>query len=138
MNHEKKSVLFICTHNAARSQMAEALLNKLYGDRYTAFSAGTDPTQVDPLVVLVMREIGIDISSNQSKSLNIFQDVTLDYAITLCDQAKESCPYFPGGRSQLHRGFPDPSVFEGNPEDVINEYRRIRDEIKDWIEKEFR
>ena len=138
MNHEKKSVLFICTHNAARSQMAEALLNKLYEDRYTAFSAGTDPTQIDPLVVKVMREIGVDVSSNQSKSLNIFQDVTLDYAITLCDQAKESCPYFPGGRSQLHRGFPDPSAFKGNPEDVITEYRRIRDEIKDWIEEEFR
>ena len=69
MNPQKKSVLFICTHNAARSQMAEALLNKLYEDRYTAFSAGTDPTQIDPLVVKVMREIGIDVSSNQSKSL---------------------------------------------------------------------
>ena len=138
MHAEKKSVLFICTHNAARSQMAEALLNKLYEDRYMAFSAGTDPTQIDPLVVLVMREIGIDVSNNRSKSLNIFQDSTLDYAITLCDQAKESCPYFPAGRSQLHRGFPDPSAFEGKPEDVINEYRRIRDEIKDWIEKEFR
>ena len=137
MNHEKKSVLFICTHNAARSQMAEALLNK-QEDRYTAFSAGTDPTQIDPLVVNVIREIGIDVSSNQSKSLNIFQDVTLDYAITLCDQAKESCPYFPGGNEHRHKGFPDPSAFKGNPEDVINEYRRIRDEIKDWIENEFR
>jgi arsenate reductase len=138
MNSERKSVLFICAHNAARSQMAEALLNKVYEDRYKAFSAGTDPTQIDPLVVLVMREIGIDVSNNQSKSLDMFKDANLDYAITLCDQAKESCPYFSGGRSKLHRSFPDPSAFEGKPEDVINEYRRIRDEIKDWIEKEFR
>ena len=137
MNPEKKSVLFICTHNAARSQMAEAILNKLYGDRYTAFSAGTDPKQIDPLVVSVMREIGIDVSRNQSKSLDIFKDANLDYAITVCDQAKESCPYFPGGRAQLHRGFADPSAFKGKPEVVINQYRRIRDEMKDWIEKEF-
>ena len=138
MNPQKKSVLFICTHNAARSQMAEAILNKLYGDRYTAFSAGTDPTQIDPLVVKVMGEIGIDVSNNQSKSLDIFKDSNWDYAITLCDQAKESCPFFPGGHSKLHRGFPDPSELKGKPEVVINEYRRIRDEIKDWIEKEFR
>lgn len=133
----KKSVLFICTHNAARSQMAEAILNKLYGDRYMAFSAGTDPTRIDPLVVLVMSEVGIDVSNYRSKGLNIFKDSTLDYVITLCDQAKESCPYFPGGIIHLHKGFPDPSGFKGKPEVVINGYRRIRDEIKNWIEKEF-
>jgi arsenate reductase len=137
MDSQKKSVLFLCTHNAARSQIAEAILNKLYGDRYTAFSAGTDPTQIDPLVVLVMNEIDIDMTNYQSKGLNIFKDSTLDYVITLCDQAKESCPYFPGGNLHLHRGFPDPSGFKGNPEDVINGYRRIRDEIKNWLEKEF-
>jgi arsenate reductase (thioredoxin) len=133
----KKSVLFICTHNAARSQMAEALLNKIYGDRYSAFSAGTDPTQIDPIVVSVMREIGIDISNYRSKGLNIFKDSTLDYVLTLCDQAKESCPYFLGGNLHLHKGFPDPSRFQGWHEDVIKEYRRIRDGIKNWIEKEF-
>jgi arsenate reductase (thioredoxin) len=137
MYSQKKSVLFLCTHNAARSQMAEAILNKLYGNRYTAFSAGTDPTQIDPLVVLVMSEIDIDVSNYQSKGLNIFKDSTLDYVITLCDQAKESCPYFPGGNLHLHRGFSDPSEFKGKSEDVINGYRRIRDEIKNWIEKEF-
>ncbi len=118
--------------------MAEALLNKLFGDRYKAFSAGTDPAHIDPLVISVMGEIGIDVSNNQSKSLDIFKDANWDYAITLCDQAKESCPYFPGGRAKLHRGFPDPSELKGKPEVVINQYRRIRDEIKDWIEKEFR
>ena len=117
--------------------MAEAILNKLYGDRYTAFSAGTDPTQIDPLVVLVMREIGVDVSNYRSKGLNIFKDSTIDYVITLCDQAKESCPYFPGGNLHLHKGFSDPSEFKGKTEDVINGYRRIRDEIKNWIEKEF-
>jgi arsenate reductase len=137
MYSQKKSVLFLCTHNAARSQMAEAILNKLYGNRYTAFSAGTDPTQIDPLVVLVMSEIDIDVSNYRSKGLNIFKDSTLDYVITLCDQAKESCPYFPGGNLHLHRGFSDPSEFKGKSEDVINGYRRIRDEIKNWIEKEF-
>ena len=137
MHSKKKSILFICIHNAARSQMAEAILNKLYGDRYTAFSAGTDPTQIDHFVVLVMKEIDIDISNYRSKGLNIFKDSTLDYVITLCNQAKESCQYFPGGNLHLHRGFPDPSEFKGKPEDVINGYRRIRDEIKNWIEKEF-
>jgi len=117
--------------------MAEAILNKLYGDRYTAFSADTDPTQIDPIVVLVMREIGIDVSNYQPKGLNIFKDSIMDYVITLYDQANESCPYFPGGNLYLHKGFPDPSRFQGWHEDVIQEYRRIRDEIKKWIEKEF-
>ena len=137
MYSQKKSVLFVCTYNAARSQMAEAILNKLYGDRYTAFSAGTDPTQIDPFVVLVMKEIDIDVSNYRSKVLNIFKDSNLDYVITLCDQAKESCPYFPGGNLHLHRGFPDPSELKGRSEDVINGYRRIRDEIQNWIKKEF-
>ena len=137
MNPQKKKVLFICIHNAARSQMAEAILNKLYGDRYTAFSAGTDPTQIDPLVVLVMREIGVDVSNCRSKELKIFKDSAIDYVITLCDQAKESCPYFPGGIEHLHKGFSDPSEFKGKAEDVINGYRRIRDGTQNWIEKEF-
>ena len=133
----KKSVLFVCTHNSVRSQMAEALLNKIYGDRYSAFSAGTDPTQIDPLVVSVMREIGIDVSNYRSKGLNVFQDYHFDYVVTVCDQANESCPYFPGGNLRIHKSFPDPSKFQGWYEDVIKEYRRIRDEIKKWIEKEF-
>jgi arsenate reductase (thioredoxin) len=133
----KKSVLFVCTHNSVRSQMAEALLNKIYGDRYTAFSAGSDPTQIDPLVISVMSEIGIDVSKYRSKGLNIFKDAKFNCVVTVCDQAKESCPYFPGGNLHIHKGFSDPSGFNGKPEDVINEYRRIRDEIKDWVEKEF-
>lgn len=133
----KKTVLFVCTHNAIRSQMAEALLNEIYGDRYSAYSAGSDPTQIDPLVKTVMNEIDIDVSNHHSKGFGIFKEVPLDDVITLCDQAKESCPYFPGGKLLLHRSFPDPSDFKGNHEETMNRYRQIRDEIKDWIEKEF-
>jgi arsenate reductase len=117
--------------------MAEPLLNKIYGDRYTAFSTGSDPTQIDPLVISVMSEIGIDVSNYRSKGLTVFKDARFNCVVTVCDQAKESCPYFPGGNLHLHKGFPDPSEFKGQPEDVINGYRRIRDEIKKWIEKEF-
>jgi len=133
----KKSVLFVCTHNAVRSQMAEASLNNVYGDRYSAFSAGSDPTQIDPLVITVMKEVGIDVSSYKSKGLNVFQDYHFDYVVTVCDQANEFCPYFPGGNLRIHKSFSDPSKLQGWHEDVIKEYRRIRDEIKNWIEKEF-
>jgi len=133
----RKSVLFVCTHNAVRSQMAEALLNKIYGDRYTAFSAGSDPTQIDTIVVSVMREVGIDVSGYKSKGLNVFQDYHFDYVVTVCDQANESCPYFPGGNLRIHKSFSDPSKFQGWHENVIKEYRHIRDEIIKWIEKEF-
>ena len=133
----KKSVLFVCTHNTVRSQMAEASLNNIYGDRYSAFSAGSDPTQIDPLVITVMKEVGIDVSSYKSKGLNVFQDYHFDYVVTVCDQANESCPYFPGGNLRIHKSFSDPSEIKGNPEDVINGYRHIRNEIKKWIEKEF-
>jgi len=137
MGVSKKSVLFVCTHNAVRSQMGEALLNYLCGDRYTAFSAGSDPTQLDPLVISVMSEIGIDVRHNRSKGLDVFKDSKLDYIVTVCDQAHESCPYFSGGSIRMHKSFSDPAKFQGNREDVISEYRRIRDEIKKWIEKEF-
>lgn len=134
----KKRVLFVCTHNAVRSQMAEAFLNNIYGDRYSAFSAGSDPTQIDPSVILVMNEAGIDVGNQQAKGLNIFQGHHFDYVITVCDQARESCPYFAGGSFRLHKSFSDPSKFEGLPEDKIKEYRKTRDEIKNWIENNFR
>jgi arsenate reductase len=117
--------------------MAEASLNNVYGDRYSAFSAGSDPTQIDPFVITVMKEVGIDVSGYKSKGLNVFQDYHFDYVVTVCDQANESCPYFPGGNLRIHKSFPDPSKFKGWHGDVIKEYRRIREEIKNWIEKEF-
>jgi arsenate reductase len=115
--------------------MAEAFLNKIYGDRFSAFSAGSDPTRIDPLVISVMNEVGIDLSGYKSKGLNIFQNYNFDYVITVCDQAQESCPFFSEGNIRIHKSFSDPSKFEGEKEDVIKEYRRVRDEIKDWIEK---
>jgi len=85
----------------------------------------------------VIKEIGIDVSANQSKSLSVFQDIHFDWVITVCDQVQESCPYFPEGNVSIHKSFPDPSKFQGNSDDKIKEFRRVRDEIKTWIEKEF-
>ncbi len=133
----KKRVLFVCTHNAVRSQMAEALLNEIYGDRYAAFSAGSDPTQIDPLVVSAMKETGMDVRHYRSKGLDMFKDDTFDYVVTVCDQAREACPYFPGGKFNIHKGFSDPSGFDGSLDDKMKEYRKTRDEIKTWIKKEF-
>jgi arsenate reductase len=133
----KKRVLFICTHNAARSQMAEGLLYALHGDRYEAFSAGTEPGIVSPYAVKVMAEIGIDIRHHRSKSLSIFLDQPFDYVVTVCDNAKESCPVFPGGRRRIHKSFEDPSTLAGSEEQITAGVRKIRDEIRKWIEIEF-
>jgi len=118
----KKNVLFLCTHNAARSQMAEGLLRTLYGDCYEVRSAGVQPTMVDPDAV--MKEIGIDISAHRSKSIDEFQDIVFDYVVTVCDNAKRTCPFFPG-KILIHRRFEDPTSYP--------EFQRIRDEMKQWI-----
>lgn len=133
----KKKVLFICTHNSARSQMAEGLLNSLYGNRYEAYSAGIEPSVVNPHAIQVMSELGIDISKHRSKSVKEFAEQEFDYVITVCDQAKETCPFFPGGKRHLHKSFEDPVLFEGNEALTLSVFRQVRDEIKDWIEKEF-
>ncbi|MCJ7581236.1 MAG: arsenate reductase ArsC [Candidatus Aminicenantes bacterium] len=130
---EKKSVLFVCTFNSAHSQMAEGLLNSLYGNQYGAHSAGTEPTIVNLYAVEVMSEIGIDISKHRSKSVNEFREQNFDYVITVCDHANETCPIFPEGMKRLRQSFEDPASFEGNKTDTLSEFRRIRDEIKDWI-----
>ena len=132
-----KTVLFICTHNSARSHMAEGLMNALYGDRYLAFSAGTEPSEVNPYAVRVMQEIGIDISGHRSKSVDEFLDQDLDYVVTVCDRAKESCPFFPGGRKPMHKGFQDPSSAAGTEEEKLAVFRRVRDEIRVWIAELF-
>ena len=132
-----KKVLFICTHNSARSQIAEGLLRKVYGDRYEVYSAGTEPTSVNPNAIKVMAEIGIDISSHYSKSIDEFKGTQFDYVVTVCDNAKESCPYFPGGGTKLHQSFADPSKFKGTDPEILAGFRQVRDEIKDWIEKSF-
>lgn len=133
----KKKVLFICTHNSARSQMAEGLLRAFYGDRYEAYSAGTQPSMVNPYAIRVMAEIGIDISTHQSKNVDVFHGIRFDYIVTVCNHAKESCPIFAGGRKYLHSNFEDPSQFEGNEEQKLAIFRQVRDAIRDWVEKTF-
>jgi arsenate reductase (thioredoxin) len=133
----KKQVLFICTHNAARSQMAEGLLRASYGDLYEVYSAGTEPGDVSPYAVRVMSEIGIDIGAHRSKGMQEFFSRQFDYVVTVCDHAKEACPYFPGGKKILHKSFEDPWALTGTEKEIKAGFRRIRDEIKSWIENEF-
>jgi len=133
----KKKVLFLCTHNSARSQIAEGLLKNLYGDRFDAFSAGTKPSSVSPYAIEAMKEIGIDISNHRSKSMEEFRGMKIDYVITVCDNAKEACPFFPDGARYLHKSFNDPSQFKGTREEMLPTFRHTRDEIKEWIDKTF-
>ena len=132
-----KKILFICTHNSARSHMAEGFVNALYGESYLAFSAGTEPSKVNPYAVRVMQEIGIDISDHRSKSVDEFLDQDLDYVVTVCDHAKEVCPFFPGGRKALHKGFQDPAAVAGTEDEKLSLFRHVRDEIRYWVEKVF-
>ena len=138
-NTIRKRVLFICTHNSVRSQMAEGLLNHLYRDRYAAYSAGTKPSKVNPYAVKVMLEIGIDISKNHSKGLDEFTGTEFDYVVTVCDRAKEDYPFFTGGKNHIHKGFENPNKLNnrrGN--EPLEVYRQLRDEIRRWIEKIFK
>ncbi|MBU7031965.1 MAG: arsenate reductase ArsC [Theionarchaea archaeon] len=130
-------VLFICEHNSARSQMAEAFLNSIYSDSYTAYSAGVDPGSLNPVVVKVMGECGIDISQKQPKSIEEFLKMDLDCVVTVCDQARETCPFFPGASIYIHKGFIDPSCITGSQEYVEERVRIIRDEIREWIIQTF-
>ena len=125
-----KRVLFICTKNSARSQMAEALVNHDLPERVKAFSAGTEPSSVHPLAVGVMRELGIDISDQRSKGLEEFAGQKFDYVITLCSQTDESCPVFFGGTHKIHMGFPDPAEASGSDEERLAAFRKVRDQIR--------
>jgi arsenate reductase len=129
----KRKILFVCTHNASRSQMAEGLLRELRGDRWEAYSAGTAPTAVHPAAVAVMAEIGIDIRGHHSKGLDAFQDIVFDEVVTVCDHAQESCPVVPGGVVKRHQSFSDPAAARGTEAEVLAAFRRVRDEIRDWI-----
>lgn len=123
-------VLFLCTHNSSRSQMAEGLLRSRGEAAYEVFSAGTEPRVVHPLAIKVMREIGIDISGHRAKSLEEFRkQPPMDLVITVCDEAAEACPYFPNARHQVHWGFADPSRVEGSEEEHLAAFRHIRDLI---------
>ena len=119
MNPTKRRVLVLCTHNSARSQMAEGLLRHLAGDRFEVESAGTVETRVNPSAIAAMRELGIDISTHTSKTLDRFLDQKWDYVITVCDNANESCPFFPGATARLHWSFEDPSSAKGSDEERL-------------------
>jgi arsenate reductase (thioredoxin) len=129
----KQRVLFLCTHNSARSQMAEGLLRALAGDRFEAMSAGTEATRVRPLAVRAMEEIGIDISGQESETLDRYLQERFDHVITVCDDANESCPFFPGAQSRLHWSFEDPSKAEGTEEERLEVFRSVRDRIRQRI-----
>lgn len=134
----KKRVLFVCTANAARSQMAEGLLRAKYGNTFEVFSAGTRQSRVSPRAIQVMREIGIDISHHRSKALDEINELQFDIAVILCDQAHRVCPVIPGAKKTIHRGFFDPHLTPGTDAEILDGYRRVRDEIASWIDESFR
>ncbi len=133
----KKKVLFLCTENSCRSQMAEGILWHLRGNEFDVFSAGTRHSVVNPMAIKVMAEIGIDISGHRSKSVEEFQGMNFDFVITTCDAARENCPVFPGKASHLHWSFNDPAKAAGSGEEILSAFRKIRDEIKQRIQEEF-
>ena len=127
-------VLFLCTGNSARSQMAEALLRHTGGDAFAPYSAGSNPAQrVHPMTLVVMEELGIALGDAQPKHLSQFLDNQWDYVITVCDHARDVCPTFPGGTEQMHWGFDDPAAAEGTEEERLTVFRRVRGEIYDRI-----
>lgn len=134
---EKKRIIFVCTQNSARSQMAEGLMRAMYGDKFEVFSAGTRPFRVNPYAIRAMQEIGIDISSHRSKSIDEFAGMEFDYVVTVCDNAKEECPYITGGKEYLHHSFPDPAKANGSDEEIISVFAHVRDEIRDWLKAQF-
>jgi len=130
---DKKRILILCTVNSARSQMAEGLLRHDAGDRFEIFSAGTKPSQVRPEAIAAMRELGIDISGHRSKSVDEFTGQHFDYVLTVCDNAKETCPIFPGETVTMHENFEDPAALEGSEQERLAAFRHIRDEIREYL-----
>ena len=147
---DKVKVLFLCTHNSARSQMAEGLLRHYYGEKYEVFSAGATPTRVNPFAIKVMAEIGIDISTQRSKSIDEFQGKNIDLVVSVCtSSARVTCPFcsspllggrpeiidetLPGAKRYLHHPFIDPSEVEGSDEEKLTAFQQTRDDIKKWI-----
>jgi arsenate reductase len=129
----KQRVLILCTGNSARSQMAEGLLRHDAGDRFDVCSAGTRPTQVRPEAITVMQELGIDISGHRSKSVDEFAGQGFDYVVTVCDNAKASCPIFHGSTKQIHWSFDDPAAVEGSEKQRLAAFRHVRDELRDRL-----
>ena len=135
---KKTRVLVLCTGNSARSQMGEGLFRQEGGHNYQVFSAGTRPSQVRPEAIDVMREIGIDISTNRSKPVEEFAGQSFDYVVTVCDNARDNCPLFPGGGQRIHWSFEDPAAVQGTDEERRAAFRRIRDQIQERVQAFFR
>lgn len=125
----KKRVLILCTGNSCRSQMAEGVLRHYGSNRYEVFSAGTKPSSVNPIAIQVMKEIGIDISGQRAKHVDEFQGQAFDYVVTVCDNAREACPFFPGSAERFHWEFPDPPHDKEITESILEEFRKVRDMI---------
>ncbi len=131
----KKSILFLCTGNSCRSQMAEGWAKKFHGERYQIYSAGTKKHGMNPYAMKVMAEAGVDLSEHYSKTTQELPDITMDYIFTVCSDAHENCPFFPGGKT-IHTGFDDPPRLTKDmcdEEEILKVYRRVRDEIKETI-----
>jgi arsenate reductase len=133
MSDERRRVLFVCTHNSARSQMAEGMLRAWAGDRFDAFSAGTEVTQVRPDAIAVMREVGIDISGQRSKGIEEFLGADFEWVITVCDEARQNCPTFPGAGKAAHWSIEDPSKAEEPDDERLEAFRRARDTLRDRL-----
>lgn len=136
MADQKQSILILCTGNSARSQMAEGIIRNLFGDRFEVFSAGTHPSIVRPEAITAMAEVGIDISHHRSKSIEEFAGREIDYVLTVCDNARENCPYFPAKTKMIHHSFEDPAAVEGDEETRVAAFRRVRDQIRDYAATE--
>lgn len=134
--NSRPRVLFLCTHNSARSQMAEGLLRRLAGDRFEVHSAGTEATRVRPLAIRAMAELGVDVSGQESKTLERYLGESFEYVITVCDDANETCPVFHGAKNRLHWSFEDPSRATGSEEERLLVFRKVRDQIRSRIEED--
>lgn len=134
---DPKRILFLCTGNACRSQMAEGWARHLLGDKVEVYSAGTNPKGLDPVAVRAMKEVGVDISEHRAKSVEELLDTSFDWVITVCDSAYENCPVFPGRARLMHKSFPDPPALTmgANTEDTLAVYRKVRDDIKAFVEE---
>ncbi len=130
---KKKRVLILCTGNSARSQMAEALLRHDAGDRFEVFSAGVKPSRVRPEAIAVMQELGIDLSGHHSKHVDEFAVQKFDYVLTVCDNARESCPIFPAATAVIHQNFLDPAAASGSEAERMTLFRQVRDEIRAYL-----
>ncbi len=133
MMNDRRRVLILCTGNSARSQMAEGLLRHDAGDQFEAASAGVDPSEVRPLAIKAMSELGIDIRHQRSKSVDEFTGQHFDYVITVCDNANQQCPMFPGNTKRIHWSIEDPAAVEGSEEERLNVFRRVRDELRERL-----